>query len=1405
MMGHEFMGGLGWDTLLKSRRVLILAEAGSGKTREMQAVAARLVSEGKASFFLPLELLQTDDVASVLAAEPESASRYETWLRDGEAEAWFLLDAVDELKLSHGKLDTALRRLAASIGIARPRARLILSSRPSDWQPVTDLETLNTRFPAVAAPEENQPEHDGDEFVESISSGRRRRRRTETRSETNAPEFRAVELLDLDRKQIERFAKAANVRDVRALVQEIDKHEAWLFASRPLDLDDLIGIWTTQGRLGTRLEQHEIAVRRGLEERPDRQDAHLSPERARDGARRLALTLALTGKRTIRAPERTFGQGHDASTLDAGRVLATWTDAEVASLLRRSLFDPATYGRVRFHHRTIQEFLAAERLRELRAKGMAERHLHRILFAERYAELVVIPSRRPIAAWLALWNDIVAREILNREPEVLILHADPQSLSLSARVNLVRRYVAAYGGGDWRNLQLPVTEVRRLAKPDLAPIIRECWATPHTNEEIDQLLLKLIWLGGVDACADLAHAVALEDNRSNILRILAIRALAACGRVSELREIADAMLAKRWPSSVVHHSVDDLFPTVLTVDELGELIKTTPEPTGTVDGFSWAVFQLVDDLDPKAPTSDALRSLLTQLIWEGRKIPISWHHPASDFTYLAGALTKLCLRQFDAGLTASLDWVRSCVIANRFRGDASLGSDELGSLKERIQSGQKSLRAAIFESEFAFAVDLDASDAAHQRFYLMHESLFQPDDTDWAWLVELLAEPSKGSRAAALDLLASYWWRRGQKPHELDELKRAIADDVELNSLLLRETTPRPPSPDFEQHEARMAAHRAEQETEQAEISKGWLEWKGQLLADPDDHFGETKSENTLYNLTRWLGFRDFHGSSIAQSNWRDVGVVLGTAVGDRFLSGMRSYWRDHDVPVRSRRAPEDQNGISPLMTMGLTGLLIEVAQNADWAHRLTTAEAERAAEWAMIELNGFPEWLASLAVVHPSAVKKAVAAELEFEAEHFDTDQHPHVLSAIEYAPDGVRRLAEADVRAFILGWPKDAMSHSANGNLSRLLSIMTQLERSDNSLTSEYERRFSENPRESVLWLEALAACDLPRAVETMQFALRALPDAERRESGVVWMGALFGRHSNSRVPVPLNANAELLLELTELAYEIVRREDDVHHEGMYSPDARDDAESARNRIITTLIELPGAESHTALLKLANHPLFAHIADRLRQQAHDRAAADSEPELQDVSDILAIDTRLETPPLNRDDLFETMLDRIDDIDFDLHNHDFDERPALRAITTEPAMQPVFARKIKDAARGAYIVSREEEVADRKETDIRLAATAFSGRAVIELKIGDNWSVTELTNAIGDQLLERYLRHPDCSAGCLLVTYAGRKAFKNPDDGSPMEFSAVIERLKTRARDLEREEKRRVKMDVVGIDLRDE
>ena len=132
-----FGPSVGWPELLKHHRVILLAEAGAGKTKEMREQKNRLVGEDQFAFFLPLASLDRESILDLLSVD--DGERFKVWKAGGQEPAWFFLDSVDELKLNAGQLDRALNRLSNAINGHFDRARVIISCRPGDWRPSVEL------------------------------------------------------------------------------------------------------------------------------------------------------------------------------------------------------------------------------------------------------------------------------------------------------------------------------------------------------------------------------------------------------------------------------------------------------------------------------------------------------------------------------------------------------------------------------------------------------------------------------------------------------------------------------------------------------------------------------------------------------------------------------------------------------------------------------------------------------------------------------------------------------------------------------------------------------------------------------------------------------------------------------------------------------------------------------------------------------------------------------------------------------------------------------------------------------------------------------------------------------------------------------------------------------------------
>lgn len=225
-------------------------------------------------------------------------------------------------------------------------------------------------------------------------------------------------------------------------------------ATRPLDLDWMVGVWKAKGCLGTYRELIEGSVaNRLLETNPSYRasDAVLSPAQLRQGAELLAAATELSGRAYISCDTSSPTR---ESEIVPHQVLPDWRDVEVSRLLASALFDEATFARVKFHHRTARAYLAASWLdRELQA-GVP---LHRILVlfvAAPFGEPVLIPARRWALCWLTAINARAREWVVRHFPEMLLFDGDPESWDTLSADAAFASYVRKRNEGyrpDWYN------------------------------------------------------------------------------------------------------------------------------------------------------------------------------------------------------------------------------------------------------------------------------------------------------------------------------------------------------------------------------------------------------------------------------------------------------------------------------------------------------------------------------------------------------------------------------------------------------------------------------------------------------------------------------------------------------------------------------------------------------------------------------------------------------------------------------------------------------------------------------------------------------------------------------------------------------------------------------------------
>ena len=1381
-----------WAELLEHDRVILLAEAGSGKTREMRAQAERLVGEGRFAFFISLESIKD---GFLLESVPDEI-QFNSWKDDGEGIAWFFLDSVDELKLTRGKLERALRHLSRAVHDHLTRTRTIISCRPSDWRPSHDLNTVLTLMPVPAG-----PELAGNQSADSA--------------------VRTVLMLPMSDGQIRLFAEQFGIEDASAFLSEVERQDAWSFTRRPLDLIQLIEVWKNSKSLGTRQEQHETNVSLKLtEEDPDRLDGTgLSDEKARHGVERLALAMTLTRKRTLRSPEQSLDDSDKDGTLDPSLILPDWTPAERRTLLRRGMFDPATCGRVRFHHRSVQEYLAARKLRALRNRGMANNALFRFLFTDIYGIDIVFPSMREIASWLALWDDATRRELIKREPEALLSLGDPGSLDMPTKYALLRAFVFGSGEDGSCGLDMPINQVRRFAEPELGPVIRECWGDGTANAEVRNLLLRLIWVGKVDTCADLARSVATDPEESSYRRIVAIRALVNCGEQAIVRDLVDDMINSptSWPAKVIHGVVEDLFPCIIDVDDLVALIEKIPEPSASqAGGFEWHLPRIVEAIDPEWEEAVSLRNELVDLIWRARDPSSGAHGVHGRRDYLAPALAELCGRQLtvtSSGQSAEL--IRASVIASRFGENAIDIEKSISTLRAHFAT-DLALRKAAFWAELTFLDEIaEIKDSRERLFQVCHGGLIDgPTGGDRSWLLEALADEGRPERRCiALHALIRLWRQGGQTESELDDIRASLGGEYTLVAILENYTAPPTPAQDAERIESE-AFHRKwhERKSHTEARRRAYQETLCREL-HTESAFSPANRFDTLERLYKWMTERLETDGALPYWDKNALAEAFGAEVITHVEEAFQAFWRARRPILWSARPANKKNHVYRDMQIGLLSIKTE-ALKPGWAGSLTPDEARTAAAYGTLELNKFPSFLTAIFESHPKETEEIIGGEVSEELKVGGDYEFLSTLERLTYADRNLKQLCIPRLLTELQSWPHEYATDTGSRwalHLDSVLRILGEATTEDEreSITQQCVDRYKSNPTgpSAFRWLRGIFRFDTEQGADALVEQFNRRDESTIGQYAIRAFASLLDRDRSLLFDIENpKTRARILGKLVRLVYTHVRPEDDIVREGMFIPGSREDAEAVRQHLFEMLLATPGSEAHRVLLELADEETFATWSDRLRMRAVQRAAENAEFTAYSIEDVRILEKNYEAPPSDRDGLFTLMIGRLEDLGDDLAHGDFSDKSTVRSIKDESEMQRTLAGRLNNRANGVYVVTREEEVVDKKKTDIRIASVRGNQKAVIEVKIADRrWSLPHLRTALRQQLVDRYLRDTNCKAGCLLLTcHDKNKYWIHPEARKRIRFHEMVEYLNEEAQKIEEDKLQEVRVSVFGLHLDD-
>ena len=727
--------------------------------------------------------------------------------------------------------------------------------------------------------------------------------------------------------------------------------------------------------------------------------------------------------------------------------------------------------------------------------------------------------------------------------------------------------------------------------------------------------------------------------------------------------------------------------------------------------------------------------------------------------------------------------------------------ESVAMLRDKIAAA---MRSDIFWAELELMDEI--VDDHWQRFFRVAVDglVGFPAASDRRWLLDALGDENQPERCAvALHALIRIWRQNRQNASELDDMRRNIGGDAALGRILEESTAP--PTPEQIEKDSKrdreIAFMMQENEREEERRLKGWTEWRTRLLADPDDAFSPEKRNGTLATIFSWL--RQSSGNNGSYNFWNEKALTqaFGTAVVVRTVEALRERWRGTRPALRSER-PVESKDLMPWV-IELAGVSVEIEK--DGAASLTPEEARLAAIYATVESNGFAPFVADLVKFHPAEVEAVIGGEASAQLRM--SDEHLPILRDLAYAEAPLKRLLAPRLLAEITRWPPAVATAEVRRrlrHLDHLLRILADSGEQQAEVAGKCAGRYEADPEGvfAITWLRGLFQVDAAWGARLLTGSLSEAGNPAVRERGVESLAALFGPPDAVVFEIEDPAQrADSFERLVRCAYACVRPEDDNIHDGVYTPTPRDDAETARNSLLSVLLDCPEAEAQRAVERLANEENFAGIRDFM---LHRRSLAlDAEFVPLTPKDVVNLMTRFESRPRDANELMDLLLARLEDIAHDLENDALSDRRTVQGIKEEGEMQRTLAMRLQAKANGIYNVTREPELADRKRPDFLISTGDLN--VAVEVKFADRRSPNALERALREQLVGRYMRHSSCAAGCLLLTYRGeQKYWWHPDTGERLEFTNVVEFLRDRAGAIEQEDDRKIRIEAFGIDLTD-
>lgn len=1372
---------LTWNDLQQNSVTVILGEAGIGKTVELQLQSARVKASGRPSFFIPLNELATVDWALALGDE---LAYFQAWLHSSQ-DGFFFLDAVDEARLqTHADFKRAILAVRTALASNAAHAKIVISSRLTDWAELDVQKTVTTYLLKPINEAITQTRARNRETTTTTSSEQTNSqvvigdeyRAASKETKSNGEELNVVTLDALSQEDARRCARYYKLEDEAKFWNAVDEGDYEFMASRPLDLQWMVKLWNQRRVLGTYAELIEANIVERFRERNElyrHSKRSLAEARLREGATQLAAAMEFGGIPFIAVKDTSALEGR---VLDTFKVLDTWAPPDVQLLLATAIFDEASFDRVKFHHRSVREFMAAKWVDAKLAQGVPLSRLEPLFVGRPSGEPTLLPSRRPVLAWLAAINVQARAWVVSKFPEILLHDGDPQSWdqrSADLAFNAITRATkSSVRIRDWFKSTGEYLRISRALSPgQVAAVLKD----PSASVQALSIAYRLARHGKIEDCAEPAFEIYRGMHRFDWEKTAALAVLEVVGTDAHRGHVlADIESGVLTTNELIAAALACVTLSTLSSARLAAVFKLT-QSEGE-HGTGPMADTVTRHLLPKADLASAALVLQAVLLTLPRALPgqrFEWYPSENqpERAWLLHVLTQCLLtvlRLVEQGAPLALPAILDA-------------AQQITTLRHTGFSNKEETRqirdALILLPELRWRVALAIAKVEDlqrpvDRLVWDDCSIVSFSTEDLPSLTRLASEPSVDSLESQLwftvGIQVAIRMESGRARAAAMRRLRGSGKEMRSNAISERYNTWHAGARSQRRWKAEERARKAKGEEELVQAQSEFINKKTSIASGAD-----FESLVELVSLAR-------HGSAWSDNEGVKLDVFAsryGLELADLLNTGLKAYWRQTTPPN-----PSDFHfGKVPWRALVmLAGVTSTMGDNAQFSS-LSPEEVKSASQIAVWALPGPPKWFGPLY----EACASKVAATL-----------NPWVLDEIvnEQPGTGIRGAFVLAMhcpphirRTLIAGAERSVLNGSVTSSETRRQLIPALFEDGlmspvefDTVCASELEQAGTDSRNaQDFHWLQLWAAGRPHAAWDWFKGQLSG-PNSERKLQLRKFATSMGHLEWASK---PLKPDViSLLLEIARvlMASDFDMESSDNMHEDFLGPPEK----HMLYAIGKGLMNVPGTAGRTALLKLVadetDPERLANLLDFLHEHAEREASVGQQ---WNVIRLRKLHKAFDSDPQSEAQLYEQILARLEEIRISLEEGPFSERTLFSAGTPEKHLQLWLAAKFRDTQNRRFSVHREEEVDDDKKTDIQLSCRF--GNVCVEIKPVDaqrGYSANSLRDTLQTQIFGQYLKGYNSSRGILVLMQLDDKTWDIPDGKKGQPFEALVKYLQQQA-----------------------